>query len=100
MEIFHTQNYTTFIPDARIMLFGSRVRGDNDKNSDYDVLVVTQKTIGERAKMNWESKIHEALVDAIESPVDITINSENEISFKKLIHGHYLYNAMKDAIEI
>ncbi len=50
--------------------------------------------------MNWESKIHEALVDAIESPVDVTINSEKEISFKKQIHGHYLFNAMKDAIEI
>lgn len=32
----------------RIILFGSRARGDNDPSSDYDILIVTRKAGNER----------------------------------------------------
>ena len=101
-EILNTIKSTvhTFLPDSRVLLFGSRATGKANKDSDYDVLVVTLKTFSERAKLNWESKIHEAVVEAIDAPVDIVINSNAEISYKKKIHGHYIFNALKEAIEL
>jgi predicted nucleotidyltransferase len=33
---------------VRIILFGSRARGDNDPDSDYDILIVTKEAGNER----------------------------------------------------
>ena len=33
-------------PDAKIILFGSRARGDTNSNSDWDVLVLVKKPSG------------------------------------------------------
>jgi uncharacterized protein len=31
------------IPDARVILFGSRARGDTNKDSDWDLLIILDK---------------------------------------------------------
>ena len=33
------------IPDARVMLFGSRARGDWHEESDWDILVLTEQEV-------------------------------------------------------
>ena len=33
------------LPDAKVMLFGSRARGDWHKESDWDILVLTDKEV-------------------------------------------------------
>jgi hypothetical protein len=35
-------------PDAKIILFGSRARGDNLKNSDYDLIVLSDLFKGKK----------------------------------------------------
>ena len=89
-----------FLPEARVLLFGSRANGKFHNGSDYDVLVVTEKTFAPRAKLNWQTKIHVALVDALELPFDIILNSEKEIAYKKDLPGHVVRNAMREAIEL
>jgi len=32
-------------PDAEVILYGSRARGDNKKDSDWDILVLTDYTV-------------------------------------------------------
>ncbi len=101
-EILNTIKSTvhSFFPDARILLFGSRAKGGFHKGSDYDLLVITEKTFAPRTKLNWKTKIHIALVDALELPFDILLNSEKEVNYKKELPGHVVRNAMKEAIEL
>ncbi len=87
-----------FLPDAQVMLFGSRARGDESEGSDYDVLVITKSSLSPREKITWCSKIDQALVKSIHAPVDVLINSEEEITIKKNIRGHIIRWALKDGI--
>ena len=64
----------SFLPDAQILLFGSRARGEFSLDSDYDLLVVTKETYAPRTKMNWESKIRKALVNNLNMPFDVLKN--------------------------
>lgn len=90
----------SFLPNAQVLLFGSRARGEFSLDSDYDLLVITQETFAPRTKMNWESKIRKALVNELNMPFDVVIQSEEEVSEKKNLAGHIVYYAMKEAVEI
>ncbi len=90
----------SFLPDAQILLFGSRAREEFSKDSDYDLLIVTRETFAPRVKMNLESKIRKALVNALNMPFDIIIQSKKEVAEKKKLPGHIVHYAMKDAIKI
>jgi len=43
------------VPDADVILYGSRARGDADKYSDYDILIVVNGPVD----MALEKRIHE-----------------------------------------
>lgn len=90
----------SIIPDARVVLFGSMVRADNVKNSDYDLLIVTKDTIPAKEKINWMGKLHGALVHALDAPVDVLLNSEEEVLEKKQLMGHVVRWAMKEGMEL
>lgn len=89
-----------YFPDARILLFGSHARGDDNKDSDYDLLVIIKKTVSPREKMDWRSKINKALVYALDAPFDILLNSEEEVQRKKELPGHIVRWALKEGIEL
>ena len=90
----------SFLPNARVFLFGSRARGEADKDSDYDLLIVTNDTFAPRVKMDWQSRIRRALVYAFNAPFDVIVESEKEVNVKKDLIGHIISYAMKDAIEL
>lgn len=46
-------------PKAKVILFGSRARGDYNSNSDWDFLILTSKKSDE----NLKRKIRELLID-------------------------------------
>lgn len=101
-QIHHTikSMVNSFLPNAKVLLFGSRARGESTIDSDYDLLVITRETYAPRVKMNWESKIRKALVNELNLPFDVIIQSEKEVSQKKNLSGHIVYYAMKEAVEI
>lgn len=90
----------SFLPDARILLFGSRARNTFNDQSDYDLLIVTNGTLAPRIKMNWESKIRKALIQTLNAPFDVILQSNREVQEKKNLIGHIVYYAYKDAREI
>lgn len=90
----------SFLPNAQVLLFGSQARGGSTIDSDYDLLIVTQETFAPRTKMNWESKIRKALVNELNLPFDVIIQSKREVSEKRKLFGHIVYYAMKEAVEI
>jgi len=89
-----------FFPDAQVMLFGSRARGESIKGSDYDVLVITKGSFSPREKISWCTRINKALVLSIHAPVDVLINSEEEIASKRELPGHIIRWAMKEGIKL
>ena len=90
----------SFLPDSRVLLFGSRARGQENKDSDYDLLIVTHDTFAPRAKMDRESRIRKALVHAFKVPFDVIVESETEVSVKRNLIGHIVRYAMKEAVEL
>ncbi len=90
----------SFLPDAKVLVFGSRARGDFNTHSDFDLLVVTKNTIGAKEKMNMESKISKSLVYSLHVPFDVLLYSQQEVELKKNAKGLIIFHALKDAIEL
>ncbi len=88
------------LPDARVMLFGSRARGDADRHSDYDLLIITPKTFTPKEKIFWSTKLDKAIVGAIKAPVDLLLNSDEEIRQKMDLPGHVMRSVMKEGVSL
>ncbi len=89
-----------YLPNSKVLLFGSRARLDFNPNSDYDILVVTPNAIAPKEKMNLESAISKQLVYLIKAPFDVLLHSQKEIDLKKNSNGFIVFHALKDAIEL
>jgi predicted nucleotidyltransferase len=90
----------SFLPDSKVLLFGSRARGKANNQSDYDLLIVTTDTLAPRVKMNLENKIRKALIYSLNPPFDVILQSQSEIEEKRNLTGHIVHYAMKEAVEI
>jgi len=89
-----------YLPDARVLLFGSRARGDYDRHSDYDLLVVTKQELTQKEKLSWSSKMHRAIVKAIHAPIDLLLYTEEEISKKQELPGHIIRTAIREGVAL
>jgi predicted nucleotidyltransferase len=90
----------SFLPDAKVLLFGTRARGQATNDTDYDLLIVTNDTFSPQIKMDWKSKIRKALVSALKAPFDVLIASNRELDDKKDLTGHIVQYAVRDGVEI
>jgi predicted nucleotidyltransferase len=88
----------SFLPNAKVMLFGSRARKDHSEHSDYDLLIIADKTYTTREKLHWMSILNKALVQTIHAPVDVLLNSEEEIKIKKELPGHVVRWATQEGL--
>jgi len=92
------QTVQSLLPGARTLLFGSRARGDQDRFSDYDLLIITSATFTPQEKIDWSSRLDRAIVEAINAPVDLLLNSEEEIRQKQGLPGHIIRSAMREGV--
>ena len=88
------------LPGARILLFGSRARGDGDRYSDYDLIIITPETFTPLGKIKLSTHIDKAIVNTIKIPADLQINSEEEVNQKQEISGHIIRVAVKERLEL
>jgi len=74
----------------KIILFGSRARGDHGEDSDYDILVIVREGIDWRTKNKLYARIHRRLVRELRAPIDLLIvtaqwfyeNASNKVTFE------------------
>ena len=86
-----------FLPESKVLLFGSRARKDYNPDSDYDFLVITPKPIEIREKRVLKPIIRKELA-RFKIPADILIQSEEEVNSKKQITGHILKQVIKEGV--
>jgi len=86
------------LPGSRVLLFGSRARGDWDRHSDYDLLVITQQTFTPREKIRLSTLLNHAINKALKIPVDLLVNSEEEVREKQELPGHVVRTAIREGI--
>jgi uncharacterized protein len=88
----------TTLPGSRVLLFGSRARGQQDRFSDYDLLVITPQTFTPREKIRLSTLLNREIVNAIKAPIDLLLNSEEEILEKRDLPGHVVRTAIREGI--
>ncbi len=92
------QTVESCLPGSRVLLFGSRARGDYDRFSDYDLLIITPTTLSHKEKIDWSSRLDRAIVKAIHAPVDLMLNSEEEIKQKQELPGNIIRSAIREGM--
>jgi predicted nucleotidyltransferase len=86
-----------FLPDAEVLLFGSRARNESYSESDYDILLITGKELSPKEKLPLRTHIRKALLKlGIRS--DILIQSKLEVERKKNLPGHIVRKILRESI--
>ena len=87
----------SYLPDAEVLLFGSRARKDELSDSDYDILLITKTVLTPKEKLPLKTKIRKALL-LLGVRSDILIQSITEIDQKKNLPGHIVRRILREAI--
>jgi uncharacterized protein len=84
-------------PRARVILFGSRARGDNNKISDWDFLILISKQADENIKRQIRDRLIDIELDA-EQVISTIIYSQDQWSDYKITP---LYkNVYREGLEV
>lgn len=81
----------------KIILFGSYARGDVNKDSDLDLLIVKNKVLKKRAEMVEIRR----LLSPLRIPVDILVISKEHLNSSwKDYPGTYLYDVVREGVTL
>lgn len=83
----------------KIILYGSRVRGDFKQDSDWDFFVIIDKDLDFNQKWKIIKSIKRKLAMQ-KIPNDIILNSQSQVERYKNDVGRITYYAMKEGIAI
>ena len=79
-------------PDATIIMFGSRARGEQGEASDLDLMVIEPVVTARRAEMVRLSDV----LDPLDIPVDILVVSRKNFDEWRDVKGTVIYRAAKE----
>ncbi len=83
----------------RIILFGSRARKDFTRFSDYDILIITNRTFEINEKMRISKNIRTYLAK-LGIDADVIIKSDYEVDTLKDKPGSIVRNALKEGVAL
>ncbi|PMP66018.1 MAG: nucleotidyltransferase domain-containing protein [Thermodesulfobacterium geofontis] len=83
----------------KIILFGSRARGDYKKYSDWDLLIVTKEELSRKERQRLAYLIRKELAEHFIDG-DVIIKSEKEVEKRKDIVGSIIKSAMKEGVTL
>jgi len=86
-------------PKAEIYLYGSRARGDNRPDSDWDILVITPKN---KVTFDYESELRDPIYDLeLESGEIISLIVYSKLDWtNKMTYSPLFSNIVKEGIKI
>ncbi len=82
-----------------VILFGSRARGDFRKDSDLDVLIITERELSWRERLRLSGEIRKKLAKR-GMPVDVLIISRKRLESLKNDPGYVYSYALSEGIRI
>jgi predicted nucleotidyltransferase len=85
-------------PDAEVILYGSRARGDNRKDSDWDILVLTDYPVDHNKEREFRNHIYNLELLSGES-FSVFVYSRTDWNTRQRISPFY-YNVMEDGIRL
>lgn len=85
-------------PKAEVILYGSRARGDERIDSDWDILVLTDYPVDIKKERMFRDRIYDLELETGE-PISIFVYSKNEWSSKQRITPFY-QNVILEGIKI
>jgi predicted nucleotidyltransferase len=87
------------VPGARVLLFGSRARGEASPASDYDLLVVLERPLDVKSKFALRTHLRKLLLEkGIRS--DVLVQSDEEIQRKRQLPGHIVRSALREGVPL
>ena len=84
---------------AQVLLFGSHTRGEAGPESDYDILVITERPVHLRDKFALRTQIRKRLPE-MGIRCDVLIQSEQEVQRKRELPGHIVRSALLDGVPL
>ena len=83
----------------KIILFGSRARGDYKRGSDWDLLIIVKKDLFREQKSEISHFIRRRLADEF-VPCDVLIRSKEEVEERGKMIGSVIRTAMKEGVSL
>jgi predicted nucleotidyltransferase len=71
----------------RIILFGSRARGDYKEDSDWDILIVTENRLDDEVKYRFIYDVRKEIVWKADIPIDVIVVDREQLESYRDVHG-------------
>jgi len=84
----------------KIILFGSRARGDYREDSDYDILIVTKEKFDKEKVENFIVSANRKIVKSLKLPVDLVILDKEHFRKFEKVYGDISGIANLEGIKI
>jgi predicted nucleotidyltransferase len=92
------QNISEIDPSAKVILFGSRARGDERKDSDWDILVLTSYPLDLEKERKFRNHLYDLELETGE-PFSLFAYSESDWNSRQKITPFY-FNVIKEGVEL
>lgn len=83
----------------RVVLFGSRVRGDYFKQSDFDILVILPKTVSMSRKIQLSTVLRKRFASRM-IDADILVKDSKDIEYLRDKPGSIVRNALREGLSL
>jgi predicted nucleotidyltransferase len=92
------KNISMIDPKAEIILYGSRARGDNRPDSDWDILILTDYPVDLNKERVFRDNLYDLELETGE-PFSVFVYSKNDWTSKQRITPFY-NNVIQEGVKI